>query len=159
MDNETERLGIDNYTLECTSLEQIFLDMERDAAQGAESQKLLEKIGMKKIDKLPIKDLDTRSEASSQLSEATVSSAQSTLLIRNELLTGSSLFWSQFGGLIKKRYLHSIRDWRYFLTIVVLPSVLLAVSLGIGLMKPTNDNPPLLMTPSIYGPKSNSFIQ
>ena len=60
---------------------------------------------------------------------------------------------------MKKRCLHSMRDWRYFLTIIVLPSVLLAVSLGIGLMKPTNDSPPLLMTPSIYGPKSNAFIQ
>ena len=56
LDNETERLGIDNYTLECTSLEQIFLDMERDAA-GPQSQKLLEKIGMKKEDALPLKDL------------------------------------------------------------------------------------------------------
>ena len=56
LDNETERLSIDNYTFECTSLEQIFLDMERDVA-GPQSQKLLEKIGMKKEDAVPLKDL------------------------------------------------------------------------------------------------------
>ena len=71
LDNETERLGIDNYTLECTSLEQIFLDMERDVAEP-QTQKLLEKIGLKKMDTLPLNDLDTKSEISSQLSEATV---------------------------------------------------------------------------------------
>ena len=93
------------------------------------------------------------------VSSLTAASAQSTLLIRKELLTGFSLVWSQFLGLIMKRWLNLRRDWRYFLTIIVLPTVLLAVSLGIGLMKPVNGSPPLLMTPSIYGPNSNSFIQ
>ena len=45
--------------------------MERDVAEP-QTQKLLEKIGLKKMDTLPLNDLDTKSEISSQLSEATV---------------------------------------------------------------------------------------
>ena len=47
LDNETERLGIVNYTLECTTLEQIFLEMERQAVVDPGVQKLMAKVGMK----------------------------------------------------------------------------------------------------------------
>ena len=47
LDNEQERLRINNYTLECTSLEQIFLEMERQAVSDPSAQKLLAKVGLK----------------------------------------------------------------------------------------------------------------
>ena len=47
LDNESERLGIANYTLECTTLEQIFLEMERQAVVDPGVQKLMAKVGMK----------------------------------------------------------------------------------------------------------------
>lgn len=47
LDNESERLGISNYTLECTTLEQIFLEMERQAVVDPGVQKLMAKVGMK----------------------------------------------------------------------------------------------------------------
>ena len=160
IDNEADQIGIENYTLECTSLEQIFLDMERDAA-GPQAQRLLEKVGLKKEQPLPLiehPDLDARSEFS-QSSEATTASHGSTTLIRSELIRGFSLVLNQIGALLKKRWLHSIRDWRYLLSILVLPAILLAISLLLGLLKPGDETPPLLMTPSIYGPNENTFIR
>ena len=47
LDNEQERLRINNYTLECTTLEQIFLEMERQAVNDPSAQKLLAKVGLK----------------------------------------------------------------------------------------------------------------
>ena len=47
LDNETERLKIINYTLECTTLEQIFMEMERQAITDPGAQKLLAKVGLK----------------------------------------------------------------------------------------------------------------
>ena len=104
LDNETERLGIDNYTLECTSLEQIFLDMERDVAEP-QTQKLLEKIGLKKMDSFPLNDLDTKSEISSQLSEATV--GKSHFLFKISPLDGNHQEVSWFCIFSAQEVLHS----------------------------------------------------
>ena len=61
LDNEQERLGIQNYMLECTTLEQIFLDMERDAV-GVQTRPLLDKVGIKSkvTSEGSINDIDTR---------------------------------------------------------------------------------------------------
>ena len=61
LDNEQERLGIQNYMLECTTLEQIFLDMERDAV-GLQTRPLLDKVGLKSSETLEgsVNDIDTR---------------------------------------------------------------------------------------------------
>ena len=142
LDNESEKLGVESYNLECTSLEQIFLDMERKADNPDFTEEL--------------EDFDDKSE----ISEITIESlANSGKLIRKQLLSGFSLHCSQFMGLLQKRLLHSMRDWKYLSTIILLPSVLLAISMGLGLLKPTENLPPLLMTPSIYGPTSHSFIE
>ena len=47
--------------LECTTLEQIFLDMERDAV-GLQTRPLLDKVGLKSSETLEgsVKDIDTR---------------------------------------------------------------------------------------------------
>ena len=131
--------------------------MEREVAEP-QNQKLLEKVGLKKVEPLPLLNEDVRSEIS-QSSADTTNSNESAELIRSDLLTGFSLGFQQFLALLKKRWLHSIRDWRYLLTIVVLPAFLLAISLLLGLLKPSDDSPPLLMTPSIYGPDSNVFLE
>jgi hypothetical protein len=161
LDNEADKLGIQDYMLECTTLEQIFLDMEREAS-GPMAQKLLAKVGLKDGRPLlrPAVADDAISE-NSQLSESTLTSSmgESTLLIREELLTGNDLFWSQMSGLLYKRLHHSIRDWRYMLSIFALPAILLIISMSLALLRPAADLPPILLTPSLYGPESDSFVR
>ena len=71
--------------------------------------------------------------------------------MRESLLQGSSLFFRQFTGLLRKRFLRSIRDWRYFLSNLVLPLLVLVFSMLLAQMKPDVNYKPLLLTPSIYG--------
>ena len=96
---------------------------------------------------------------SSEVSGSTVASTESTKLIREELLTGLALFWCQLVGLLKKRWLHNIRDWRYFLSTFLLPTFLLVASMWLSLMRPKIETPPLLLNPSMHGPDSYSFMQ
>ncbi len=152
LDNEVERLGIESYTLECTSLEQIFLEMEQNVP-GSKAQKMLQG---------EIHDttkLDETGDSQSETSERTISSDdQSCQLIQRELLTGFHLLTSQLSGLFYKRFLHSLRDWKYGFSIIILPTLLLALSMVLGLLKPDDGLPPLLMTPSIYEPSSYFFF-
>ena len=78
-------------------------------------------------------------------------SSESSDLMRESLLQGSSLFFRQFTGLLRKRFLRSIRDWRYFLSNLVLPLLVLVFSMLLAQMKPDVNYKPLLLTPSIYG--------
>ena len=106
----------------------------------------------------PSQSFPYRSQASRD-SEDTIASAESTKLIREELLTGFSLFCCQLVGLLKKRWLHNVRDWRYFLSTFLLPTILLVVSMWLSLMRPVIEIPPILLNPSMHGPNSYSFMQ
>ena len=60
LDHEQERLGIQNYMLECTTLEQIFLDMERDAV-GVQTRPILNKVGLNPTGaEGSVNDIDTK---------------------------------------------------------------------------------------------------
>ena len=80
-------------------------------------------------------------------------------MIREKLLTGVSLWMSQVTGLLRKKFLHSIRDWRYFLSTFILPCLVLIFSMFLATMRPQEDLAPLLITPSIYGDESYSFMK
>ncbi len=132
------------------------------------SQKLLAKIGLK--DGRPLEAASANSVnvevgediatiTSGSTPEGSTPSGSTTNLLRSDLLKGFPLFWSQLTGLLKKRLLHSVRDWRFFASVFVLPALLLIISMGLALLRPNADLPPLMLTPSIYGPEANSFIK
>lgn len=109
----------------------------------------------------PHDEIALESDTESTCSKATsdTESVATVQLVRKETLTGAPLLWNQIQGLLHKRWLHSMRDWRYLSTILIFPTLLLALSMGLGLLRPSEELPPLLLTPSTYGPFSNSFIQ
>ena len=100
------------------------------------------------------------SDISSNFSEDTfATSTDSELFIREQILVGCYLFFTQISGLFKKKFLHSIRDWRYFLSTFILPCLVLVFSMFLSTMKPSNELKPVLLTPSVYGPEYYSFLK
>ena len=76
-----------------------------------------------------------------------------------DLKTGWSRRLGQAGGLFYKRWKHSHRNWRFLLSALVLPTILMTLCLTLALMKPTTERFPLPLTPTIYGPESASFVE
>lgn len=67
---------------------------------------------------------------------------------------------SQFSGLLIKRFHHYRRDWRMFLSVLVLPLVFMFASLGLMELQPQMDSTPTrVLTPPLYGPSSHAFIK
>jgi len=161
LENESDALGIENYMLECTTLEQIFLDMEREASTPS-AQKLLTKVGLK--GRKPLRPDVIENDAMSEYSDlsettTTMSSQDDRNFIREELLSGWSLTLLQCRGLLTKRLYHNVRNWRFFISIFFMPAGLVILSMLLGLLRPKDAFDPLLMTPSIYGPQSYSFVK
>ena len=98
--------------------------------------------------------------AASDETESVSSRGTSNLEYLNvKLLTGSALIISQVKGLLYKRWKHAHRDWRFILSAIGLPTLLMILCMCLAMIRPGARIPPLLLTPSIYGPFSHSFIR
>jgi hypothetical protein len=52
-----------------------------------------------------------------------------------------------------------MRNRKFLFSSLVLPAVLIVLSMSLALLRPETKLPPLLLTPSLYGPQSYSFIR
>ena len=75
------------------------------------------------------------------------------------LLEKRALWRSQLKGLWYKQFKHYTRDWRFLVSSFVIPPVLITATMLLALLRPPSERPPLLLTPSLYGPNSNSFVR
>lgn len=75
------------------------------------------------------------------------------------LRTGWPLVLGQARGLLYKRFKHSTRDWRFLMSSLGLPTLMVILTMFLALMRPSGESPPLLLTPSIFGENSNSFVR
>ncbi|KAM3956338.1 LOW QUALITY PROTEIN: lipid droplet defective [Aphomia sociella] len=130
LENGQTALGFKNFTLECSSLEQVFFNIcqQADATnQGIEYE-----------------DTPSKSASSSSIRN------ESAPLVDSEgPLKGTT--YQQFLALMYARYLHYTRNmWLLFL-LVVLPSLFIIIAMAFSTIRPPADNEiPLLLSPSLY---------
>lgn len=74
--------------------------------------------------------------------------------------SGLSLKLQQMSALLMKRFHHYRRDWRMYLSIVLLPFLLFLASMGFARIRPEMESMPrLLLTPDMYGPDNYMFFK
>lgn len=87
--------------------------------------------------------------------------SQSTLtpLTKPARVTGRQLYFHQFQTLLLKRFHHTKRNWRVFLSHIFLPLIFVAMSMGFTLLRPSQIfQRPWLLTPAMYD-QSAMFIK
>ena len=67
--------------------------------------------------------------------------------------------FTQIGGLLQKRWLHTIKDWKFIISSLILPCLMLAIAMLLPILTHNNSNPPIILSPSLYGPESASFVK
>ena len=160
-------LGVERWSVECTSLQQIFMalvgDDNRAAAAAAttttttttaaeESSSSCEDRGS------IISTAPDVSENSFSLGTEPGLGEEPEPLSPRPLLVNGALWRSQLMGLWYKQVTHYMRDWRFLFSSFVIPPLLIAATMFLALLRPPSQQPPLLLTPSLYGPSSNSFV-
>ncbi|XP_067670801.1 uncharacterized protein [Haliotis asinina] len=157
LDENCDRLCISSYGVSDTTLEDVFLKVTALADDHVVlDEEVLEKERLKPLRTRTVTETasDTTSETSSQ--ETTVNMLDSGQM----RYSGLSLKLQQMSALLLKRYHHYRRDWRMYLSIVLLPFLLFLTSMGFATIRPEAEAmPSLLMSPDLYGPDNYMFFK
>ncbi|CAL7936973.1 unnamed protein product [Xylocopa violacea] len=132
LEDNRKTLGYSHFSLECDSLERVFLDLCTRAEDGSSA---------------------TRGSQDSVISVDNI--GQTTIKDDVDLIDfGPSLNRSpirQMKALLKKRIWHFKKDWLTFIAGLLLPTIFVAVAMGFSLIRPPSaDEPPLALTPKLY---------
>ena len=74
-------------------------------------------------------------------------------------ITGRKLYFHQFQSLLLKRFHHTKRNWKVFLSHILLPLLFVAMSMGFTLVRPSQVfQRPWLLTPAMYD-QSAMFVK
>ncbi|CAK9819447.1 ATP-binding cassette sub-family A member 13 [Anthophora plagiata] len=132
LEDNRKKLGYSHFSLECDSLERVFLDLCSRAENGSSVMR------------------------SNQDSVITVNNVGLTIpkddvdLIDVETSTNPSPI-RQIKALLKKRVWHFKKDWLTFLAGLFLPTMFVAVAMGFSLIRPPSEDEPMLtLTPKLY---------
>lgn len=167
-ENQTE-LGFVNFSMNCTTLEKVFLDLCSKAdmkktmklsneliLNGNGNGNLIQMNGIQNLNGINFRDSYT-SGFTASVENLENAEDISSLIDNGEKLTGNTLL--KFTALLKKRAIHYMHDWRIILCALVLPTVFTAVAMGFSLIRPPSDNDSALqLTSDLYKPHSTSFI-
>ena len=74
-------------------------------------------------------------------------------------LIGWKLVLTQISGLLQKRWLHTIKDYKFIISSLILPCLMLAISMLLPILSRNHDNEAIILSPSLYGPESASFVK
>ncbi|XP_078319098.1 uncharacterized protein LOC111121791 isoform X3 [Crassostrea virginica] len=154
IDREAASLGVDNYGIYDTTLEEVF----HKVCTVADNDMMLTEEVLKECRQKPKLKApqDTPSEDSS--SDLSISFSTGYTGEKRKSLINHKL--GQFFGLLIKRFHHYRRDWRMFLSVFLLPLVFMTASLGLMELQPKTDSaPPRILTPPLYGPHSHAFVK
>ena len=163
-------LGVERWAMECTSLQQIFMALVSEAngdevASGISSKRLRGEAGAEADSRISDSFSPSR-DSTEPSSRERSSSALAAILTEEEAETNSppllekrALLKSQLMGMWYKQIKHYSRDRRFLISTFVIPPVLITATMVLALLRPPSDRPPLLLTPSLYGPNSNSFLR
>ncbi|KAG7198455.1 hypothetical protein KM043_005838 [Ampulex compressa] len=131
LEDNSKHLGYSHFSLECDTLERVFLDLCAKEESGStirasqDSVASVDYVGLQ----IPNDGID---------------------LINVETTPRPSAI-RQTKALIKKRLWHFAKDWRAPLATLILPTMFVAVAMGFSLIRPpSEDEPPLPLTPKLY---------
>ncbi|KAG5315958.1 ABCAD protein, partial [Acromyrmex insinuator] len=131
LEDNRKLLGFSHFSLECDTLERVFLDLCARADKGSS-----------------VIRASQDSVVNMELAEVPVSD-DNIDLITDMMVRPSPI--RQMKAIIKKRLWHFARDWRAPLAALVLPTMFVAVAMGFSLVRPPSENePPLDLTPKLY---------
>ncbi|XP_018348552.1 PREDICTED: uncharacterized protein LOC108752306 [Trachymyrmex septentrionalis] len=131
LEDNRKLLGFSHFSLECDTLERVFLDLCAQADRGSS-----------------VIRASQDSVVNVELAEVPVSD-DNIDLITDMMVRPSPI--RQMKAIIKKRLWHFARDWRAPLAALVLPTMFVAVAMGFSLVRPPSENePPLDLTPKLY---------
>ncbi|XP_076176197.1 lipid droplet defective isoform X2 [Ptiloglossa arizonensis] len=138
LEDSRKILGYSHFSLECDSLERVFLELCSHADSGSsvirasqDSVASVEHVGLSMPDDVDLIDVEPSLNPSP---------------IR------------QVKALLKKRVWHFKKDWMTFFAGLFLPTVFVAVAMGFSLIRPpSGDEPGLALTPKLYDTRQTYF--
>ncbi|KAK9294638.1 hypothetical protein QLX08_010802 [Tetragonisca angustula] len=132
LEDSRKIVGYSHFSLECDTLERVFLDL----CSRAESGSSIARSGQDSI--VSIDNVDFAVDKDS-----------GDLIDIRAPLNPSPI--RQMKALLKKRMWHFKKDWLTFLAGLLLPTMFVAVAMGFSLIRPpSEDEPPLVLTPKLY---------
>ena len=146
LENEKQALDISTFSIASPNLEDIFLSMTTEADSG-----MKENIRSKRS--LNENSVGIDSEVNSLFDSE--SNIEEHLIVHSKK-TGNIL--GAITGLWYKRAKRFTGDMKIIMGSIIVPTILLTLSMTLGKIRPNTTSPPILLTPSIYGPESLSFL-
>lgn len=178
LEDNQESLGYSHFSVECDTIERVFLDMcaNADGGQTYAKPKSLESLNsLKSTSKRIIKVLYKTQSFEYSKMVPTISREVSYKFLFYKLVQPNINFsvaltiptddveliadgpiephsyFRQGKALLKKRLWHFSRDWRAPLATLILPTLFVAVAMGFSLIRPpSDDQPPLVLTTDLY---------
>ncbi|XP_043289977.1 uncharacterized protein ldd isoform X2 [Venturia canescens] len=133
LEDNKKTLGFAHISLECDSLERVFLDLCSRADTGYSAPMRLSMDSVASVGSIGL----------------TVPTDDVDLMIGESAPNPKPL--RQARALLKKRLWHFARDWRSPLATLILPTIFVAVAMGFSLIRPpSGDEPPLDLNPKLY---------
>ncbi|XP_050450054.1 uncharacterized protein LOC126850786 isoform X1 [Cataglyphis hispanica] len=132
LEDNRKLLGFSHFSLECDTLERVFLDLCARADNKSSIIKANEdSVAVIEHIEIPMSNDDVD-------------------LNSTEIIMKPSPI-RQMKAMIKKRLWHFARDWRAPLAALILPTMFVAVAMGFSLIRPpSEDEPALVLTPKLY---------
>ena len=153
LENEKEILNIKSFSISSPSLEDIFLGIVSDE----DIENIIFNNDKSKTTKVsPGKFAGSESSLLSEVSST--SSSIPPLPASRNLQTGLSLLLYQVFALLLKRLLNFVGNKRMIFLSFIIPTILLVLAMVTATVRPLNKTKKILLTPSMYGPESVSFI-
>lgn len=142
LENHAKSLGILNYGISLTTLEEVFMNVGADHGQE-EEQNAIELSGK---DPQVMTINGTHNDV-----EFNRHSSESRLDLGDNLLTGIALYKNQFKAMMMKKSYSSVRSWVLSLIQLILPMVFLILAMiVVRSMKANHDLPPMEITLAKY---------
>ena len=153
LENEKDLLNVSSFSITSPSLEDIFLAIVWEADASDDILTISEKkVNSKQIS--PEKGIEDSSLSSLRLNSPTNLNRK----FEVDYQTNIALFLNQLFALLLKRSLNFIRDKKLIISSFIIPMILLILAMTTAKIRPQTKTPSILLTPSMYGPGSASFI-
>ncbi|ELU18493.1 hypothetical protein CAPTEDRAFT_149677 [Capitella teleta] len=153
-----EQLHINSYGVSDTSLEEVFLKLTFNAQQKGDLDS--HRIRKMDVNEALIGDSANSTPDSTQPNTPSMTRATShvELMSPTRKDRGCTLKMRQFWGLLAKRFHHHRRDYRSYLSQIILPCVFVALAMFFTTIKPEpHDLPSLRLSPSLMPNPKNFF--
>ncbi|XP_029639515.1 uncharacterized protein LOC115214454 [Octopus sinensis] len=152
-DDNLNKLGIKNYGISDTTLEEVFLQARELSNAGLPMTPENMKSTL-----LDDTKMSARSESHQSLESQDINEFNSALDISSKVSYESNNF-TAFLTLIQKRASHYRRNWKMAISVILLPCIFFAMAVGFSKIAPKNDYKRLRLSPALYGPNSYMFYK